>query len=395
MYGRCALLGLVVGCGFNQSLPNDGGATPHPDGGITAEGGQSIIDAAGTIDARADATPDASRCFGTGMVTVCLTADPPATVTTGDLDTTNGCTQVVTQTNGPELCVIAAHALTVPVGRTVPHGSRPLVLLGIDSLAINGQLDVASHRPNQPLAEVIGVGADSAACSTPGAAPDGGNGGSGGGAGGSFGTKGGDGGKGDGNSAGGNAGVKQVPAVARGGCPGSAGGGTGGAIGHGGGAVYLISTGAITIATTGSIIAFGEAGGGATAHDGGGGAGTGGMIGLDAPTITLTGAAYLDANGGGGGEGGGQSTGGFSGSESTATTTTAQGGFGNVNGGDGGNGAFGTTGAVNGHPGSHSAPFDPPPPADGGGGGGGGGGFGVIRVFPAQTFGSNVSPSAT
>src|SRR5262249_29629712 len=142
-------------------------------------------------------------------------------------------------------------------------------------------------------------------------------GGAGGGAGGSLGTRGGDGGTGDtnnngppvGTAKGGVAGVVQLPpTMLRGGCPGGDGGTADashrGPGGNGGGAVYLIAGSAIHI--IGDVFASGAGGmstpGTVSAEEGGGGGGTGGMIGLDAPSIDIPGRVV--ANGGAGAGGG-------------------------------------------------------------------------------------------
>lgn len=113
-----------------------------------------------------------------------------------------------------------------------------------------------------------------------------------------------------GTAGGGLAGAAQaLPTLLRGGCRGGDGGsadnahhGTGG---NGGGAVYLIARKAINI--LGDVFASGAGGvttvGNLGAEEGGGGGGTGGMIGLDAPSIQIQG--HVVANGGAGGGGGG------------------------------------------------------------------------------------------
>lgn len=178
----------------------------------------------------------------------------------------------------------------------------------------------------------------------------------------------------------------------RGGCPGGIGGGgandvtsLGPAGGSSGGAVYLIAGDAITL--TGHVFASGEGGrarSGSTGFmDGGAGGGSGGMIGLNAPTITIAG---IVAANGGAGSGGGDYNGGIPGQPGSTLqwNVPAMGGAGDpCCGAQGGSGAS-NTGA----------------PTVGGtnisGGGGGGGGAGVIWIDGTVTTASpNISPPPT
>jgi hypothetical protein len=383
-YPRAAwLVALCTACGF------DHGVIAGSDGG--GSGSNPQID--GAVDAPA-IPPDSAHCYGT-FVPVCLTATPPAdyTVSTATaLDTDTDCTQVVTQTSGPALCVVAAQTIHIDAPLQA-SGSRALVLLATDTLEVGaaGVVDVGSYRDVVgQVTEVVGAGmASGALCGAPttgGNDDTGGSSGAGGGAGGSFGGAGGNGARGR-NSAGGAGGLSVAastpPTFVRGGCSGTTGGAgngnAGGKPGAGGGAVLVIAGTSITNA--GHIRACGMGGYGGERLSGGGGGGSGGFIGLDAPTVTSTG--IVNANGGGGGEGGGTNDAGYTASSGVLGTAGAAGGTGNVNGGDGGGGSFG------------AAPMGYGGATDANGGGAGGGGAGVIRVFPAQSLGGTVSPPAS
>jgi hypothetical protein len=343
-------------------------------------------------DAAPDAHPDAANCYGGGLATICLTTPPSgdytvSTPTTVATDTQ--CTQVVAQSGGPELCVIAG--IHIDISSTLDAtGTRPLVLVATTSLAVEGKIDVSSYRLQSGgtvVGEHVGAGeASGALCGAPTAGGNDANAGAGGGAGGTFGGQGGAGAVGR-NGAGGTAGapatVGPAPTFVRGGCAGTAGGdagaNAGGLPGHGGGAVYLIAGGQIMV--SGVITASAQGGYGGKLGSGGGGAGAGGLIGLDAPQIANTGTIF--ANGGGGGEGGGQTGIGGNGDSALTATTPAAGGTFNTNGGDGGAGSVGTT--LTGGPGL----------TNNNGAGAGGGGAGVIYVFPSTNLGGTVSPPAT
>jgi len=331
--------------------------------------------ATGSTDTSPDAPSDTTEtlppnCFGTGLdVRVCLSAPP-----SGDFHVTSN--RTVDTTSGPPCdpdittyCVIAGTAIQIDQGRTLGvSGTRPLILISMGQLGIDGVLDVASHlvTPQQ-----VGPGADSPLCHAGTVAAN-----RGGGSGGSLGTKGGNGGP----AGGAMAGATLVPATLQGGCKGSDGAG-GGQLGHGGGAVYLIAT---SISVNGSINASGESGTG-TANDGrgGGGGGSGGMIVFDAPSLFVAPTAQIFANGGGGGEGTGGNTG-NDGIDPSGPSAGGAGGGGASTGGDGGAGGFGTADGGAGAPGANVGTE---------GGGGGGGGAGIIKVFRAPIPSSGmVSP---
>jgi hypothetical protein len=398
----------VTGCGFQSTqLPLD----PSSGGGvldaaaIDVDAPIAIVDAMIPPDGevvRPDAMippppSDARVCFGSGALQVCLKTLPtrPVTLPSGaaafTTTATGNCTQIDSQTNGPELCVVAGTTVTVS-GSFVATGTRPLVIVALDTLTVaaGGSIDVSSTTATNR----IGAGAQTGTCTAPGRGANSG-GGAGGGGGGGFGSAGGIGGTGNtgttSTGAGGAAGPAQPPvAIVRGGCDGGPGGddsggsNTGGAAGIGGGAVYLIAGNRLTI--TGDVFASG--GGGGTNHgsagreQGGGGAGSGGMIGLDAPAITVTG--RIAANGGGGGGGGALNTGGVTGTDGTtaAWNSRAPGGAPDTGAGAGGQGS--AVGAATSLDGTSAIA----------GAGGGGGGLGAIVTF-GTLQGTQLSPAPT
>ena len=393
---RC-LLAICGGCGFDHGVvPSTGDADPGVTDVGVIDDAQIVHDASVSVDAPI-VPPDAATCFGT-FVEVCLTTLPTTdtsidTATTIDTDT--GCTQVVAQTSGPDLCVVAARTFHINAALQA-NGSRPLVLVATDSVDIlaAGLVDVGSFKliSTTSVSEVVGAGAASGAalCGNPtNGGADGslfGTAGGGGGAGGSFGGAGGKGGRGVsgyGGTGGVAAAASGTPSYLRGGCRGSAGGsGNGqvaGAGAAGGGAVLVIAGSAIHNA--GHIRACGMGGYAGSVESGGGGGGSGGMIVVDAPAIQNTG--IINANGGGGGEGGGGEDPGDGGSSALTGMGPAPGGQNNTNGGDGGAGSWATApGGVDGATGTTA-------------GGAGGGGAGVVRVYPSQTLGGKVSPPAS
>lgn len=362
------------------------------------------------VDAPADAhqaAVDANLCYGSGIVTACLSAPPiqPVVFSIGttlvDTDDVSNCTQVVAQPrSGPEVCVIAGTTVTVS-NTVIATGGRPLVLIGADTVTINGTIDVSSKASPRR----IGAGGSQGPCSDPGLADADGHGG-GGGAGGSLGTRGGDGGTGDQTmmglnhtaAKGGTAGDPQaMPGFLRGGCAGEHGGasgfGNGAQGGDGGGAVYLIAGHKITI--TGDVFASGAGGGanfeGNGEQQGGGGGGSGGLIGLESPAIEIARASLVVANGGGGGGGGGPDSGGFAGDDGTtaAWNTRALGGYGGI-------GFFVMCVVPRGALGSAVEGDGMTGPPSDCGGGGGGGGLGLLWIDGAMTGGATMlSPPPT
>ncbi|HEX3483149.1 MAG TPA: hypothetical protein VHT91_49400 [Kofleriaceae bacterium] len=397
-----------------------------------AGAGICMPDRSATTDAGTGTSSDGGTCLGGHLLgSVCVSAAPagPITLTAvgGPINSgtvaAGGCTELVPQTGGPALCVIAGTTIDIPAAVTVrafavssnaaATGTNPLVLFATDSITIEGSIDAASHI-NDTLAggiPALGAGARTAVgCAVTGldgvmGKPVGGSSqdsyGGGGGAGGSFGTLGGAGGNGGNNNnvGHGNPVLGSVPSLVVGGCPGGSGGpGDGGGGvgigGAGGGAIYLLAANSITIA--GKINASGaggSAGGsGNFSSGGGGGGGAGGMIGLEAGTVAIMTGAAVFANGGGGASGSGQTDGdsGSPGTDPTGPATAAGAGPGKDGGGAGGAGSVSSgTGAAGTKGGGNNT-------AQECAGGGGGGGGGVIRIFstqPAMIQGA-VSPPA-
>jgi hypothetical protein len=327
----------------------------------------TAVDAAVQPDASIDSKV-AAFCYGTGLVHACFGQAPAGTLEfniSGEINTdADGRCQAISGS-----CAIVADHIAVDAGINVrAAGSKPLILLGASGIDVEGTLDAASLSGQSST----GAGADPSACANAlsDTRPDGG-------AGGSFGTPGGSGGVGLMGTA-----HQPAPAVVatsvRGGCPGEAGGHTGGSGGHGGGAVYLISGVVVTVG--GTINASGEGGVGGLASDrGGGGGGAGGLVGLDAPSVTVTGVIF--ANGGGGGGGAGTTIAGGNGADPSSPIMAAAGGTANQTNG-GGPGGAGSVSSGNGSSGSN-----------GNGAGGGGGGAGAVRAFGAsQSLGGTISP---
>jgi hypothetical protein len=345
-------------------------------------------------DASIDAPPDAGFCYGTSLVRACVTAEPATPlVQAAAINTDTDCQAVQPQATGPELCVIAATTINVSGLSNLVTGARPLVLVATDSITIAAAavLDVSSRSTTR-----IGAGANEASCSAPTSGQNSvATAGAGGGGAGGFGTIGGDGG--NGSVAKGIGGTSTTAMVLRGGCKGADGGDAGsvqgGAGGNAGGAVYLIAGTSITI--DGSIFASAAGGRGGGIRAGGGGGGSGGMIGLDAPTITISATGIVAANGGGGGGGGGTGTAGGGGGDGSTTsfTSAAAAGGGGTDGNattptrNGGNGGVGAASAAAGALGGNSL-------STGAGGGGGGGGVGIFWVKGALT-GTRHSPNPT
>ncbi|HTR52087.1 MAG TPA: hypothetical protein VMJ10_15345 [Kofleriaceae bacterium] len=373
------VLAAVAGCHV-AGIDYTGKSCPCPGGYTcdeTTDTCTRAIDDAGPTDIAVDTTLDTpldDGCYGTGLVRACPSPGWPDMVSlSGSIGTTTSPLCVPAQL--PNACVIVANHIVIPAAVTLSgRGTRPLVLVGVQSIDVVGTIDVGSHHNLGS----VGAGGNSASCEA--AVPPAGIAG---GAGGSFAGKGGTGGQGNGAN-GGIAPAGVALTELRGGCPGEDGGGTGaGTGGRGGGAVYLISPGSITIA--GTIDASGEGGVGATVADvGGGGGGTGGLIGLDCPSLTIMNSAALFANGGGGSAGAGATPPANDGADALVVTTAAAGGVGDPtsNNRTGGAGSVNTTydGAA-----GHAS-------AGSGGGGGGGGAAGYVKLYPMQVVGGAISP---
>jgi hypothetical protein len=313
-------------------------------------------------------------CLGSGDFRVCLNAAPVNNRNlSGNFNTNAGnalCASGAavpigwTTTFGqPDACFVIANQLAI-TGTLNVTGTRPLVLVGVNTLTVNNNIDASANGT------VDGPAGPSALCGAPTAAENHVDGG-GGGAGGSFMSKGGNGGDGDASdnqADGGNSPNADAadPTVLRAGCAGQQGGtgpGAGGEGGGAGGAVYLIGN-AITIGARIDVSGAGGLGGASDAGAGGG-AGSGGMIVIDG-LVSLTFTGTLMANGGGAGQGADTNTPGDDGLSPTAAATVATGGQTADAGGNGGNGFVTGTQATSGNDGLAN---------QGAGGGGGGGGF--------------------
>ena len=359
-----------------KSCPCPGGYSCDP---ATATCERGAADAAlDTSDGMTLDAPIDDGCFGTGFVKACPSPGWPDTLTlTGTVNTDSSPMCVPAQL--PNACVIVANTIVVPAATTVgARGSRPLVIVGVQSITVDGVIDVGSHHAYT----LPGAGGNSPSCSAAVAAV-----GIGGGAGGSFAGQGGTGGTGNGG-AGGSAPAAVALTELRGGCDGETGGGTGaGTGGHGGGAAFLISPTTITI--SGTIDASGGGGTGAkVASVGGGGGGSGGLIGLDCAHLTVMNSASLFANGGGGSAGAGATPPANDGADPSVPGTAAAGGIGDTMSAARAGGAGSVNATLDGTAG-HDANGT-------GGGGGGGGGAGYVKLFPTlTTIGGAVSPPPT
>ncbi len=384
---RVAWIVLLAGCTFRSS-----GAT---SGDLAPDAAMPDASSPGTPPASCWNISDTSANFHASACPAAL-GDSINVMMNVSLDTDSGKSNpagltCATLSSGDNVCVLAANAITIKQGVTLSaHGTRPLALLG-HSITINGTIDVASHSSG-PLAGQRGPASGALGCSSGRAATN-----SGGGGGGGFGGAGGKGGEEGGSpvTTGGAVGSPIDLMVLRGGCDGgrggdsSATGGPPGVGGAGGGGVWIATdTGTLVIGPGARIDASGAGGahgvGSAAADYGGAGGGSGGLIVLQAPSITLDPSAQIFANGGGGGGGAEAGKSGHDGSDPTGPSSGGGGGMGGSAAGLGGFGysslALSLTGA-DGDPVVH------------GGGGGGGGGAGAIRVASSTTIsGANVSP---
>lgn len=294
------------------------------------------------------------------------TIDCNAVLNTDELEFTTWCTgetrpQITmhSQTDGPEVAVVALRGLNVTGSRTLKiEGSRPAVLVVFGNATIAGTVNASANGTTANAggnynctADVDVEGCESNDNET------------GGGGGGGFGTAGGKGGKGDdcpppsvppgdGTTPGGpeRGNGSLVPLI--GGCPGGAAGFCSGK-GAGGGALQLSIGGTLTL--TGTLRANGGAGPyscGSSSEGklGGGGGGSGGAIRVEAGALSITGT--VEAKGGNGGD-------------STY------------------NGGSGSTSSS--QPGGDASNLVPSPEPDVYGGGGGGGGYGRIVLCDRTT----------
>lgn len=318
------------------------------------------------------------------ICTIAQTAELTPTTATTTL-TTDTCTQIVPQTSGLDICVMAYRKIAIPRGTVVRITSgttkRAAALIGTDEVTIEGTIDVGGRGTQ----DGAGGGYAPAGVGTGGT-----NTGSirAGGGGGGFGTAGQPGN--DYQTAGPSGGAlygtaELIPLLA-----GSRGGGpvSGGA----GGGLALVGCRNITLKATAVIDASGGGGQGNKKGPipfGGGGGGSGGAILIETATLTMESGATVVANGGGGGSGTLADYDGTPGADGTRSTMPAAGGIaGYPTAGNGGLGGAAsqppTAGGVSGHSMS--------------GGGGGGGAEGRIRVNARSgtaLSGLTVSPVAS
>ncbi len=239
--------------------------------------------------------PTDSACTVVGsLVTYCFTENDVMIKSLGPLLGSGDCTETKMQSDGSTVCVIAAGEIDIGSGglNLTFNASKleyPLALIARDRVEIDGDI------------LVNGAGSIGAAGTNYGGCIPAAAGGAGGGAaGGSFAGTGGNGGGSlspIGNQTdGATAAPAGPPTVLRGGCPGGMVDGSTGA--PGGGAIYIASGDTINISS--HAIVAGGAGGASLTNPNAGGAGgaSGGMIMLDA--VTLTGVVTLAADGGGG-----------------------------------------------------------------------------------------------
>jgi hypothetical protein len=375
------LIAALAGCSYSPPATDTDAATTD-----------ASTDAPVTND---DASDSSVPCVP-GFLDLCSApaASAPLTVTgaqTIDTDNDPRC-HVITQVDGPDVCVVLATTVDVQGGAVLTaFGSRALAIASASTLTITGEIDVSSRRGGN-------TGPAARAC-TFGSTPENDGGGGGGGAGGTIAAPGGGGGTGDmdqsigmdANAPGGTPGqpIATPVTVLLGGCVGqkggnqSAGGNQGGAGGAGGGGLYLVAS---SISLAGQIRATGAGGSGGAAQAGGGGGGAGGIVVIEAQTIAIAG--EISANGGGGGEGGANVGGtpitGGPGDDGTYGTTAAAGGAGNDDrfGFGGAGGVNMTLGGTVGRSSDAS-------------GGGGGGSVGVIRLLGTRSGNGLLTPPAS
>ncbi len=308
--------------------------------------------------------------------------------------------ETVEQSDGTSVALLDVAAFSIDSGVLLDViGTKPLLVASWSSITIAGDLDAGSHLLETDATKRLDTIVQHGAGANVGCGMQAGTagkiavatGGSGGGGGGALRGSGGGGGQGDSppGPLGGPGGMKlaAVPTVIRGGCPGGASGTVGpstGVIapatsatfslgGDGGGAIELAAFTSITI--SGTLRAGGAAGAGAPQGSacGGGGGGSGGYLGLDSPSVTITG--VVASNGGGGG--GSAPFAGFGniGSDGEPSETAAAGGA-----------VYTGPNATCGEPGASGGALalgdgTPSTANDACGGGGGGGGVGEILVW--------------
>lgn len=313
-----------------------------------------------------------------------LSAGGPITFASQKLDTSAAlsCSNIVPQSNGPEICVYRASSVTIPANQTLRVvGTRALALVADRDLSVSGTIDVSAETsPFEVGADVgaHGPGGGIESSGMVGSASDGsGTGGAGfrdaGGAGGDRSAPGG--------AANGGAATTN-PALLTYVVGGSAPPRTGGIrSGFAGGAIALISCRG-TVSVTGIIDANGGGGSGGylfnfTVHVPAGGGGSGGTVVIQGMNAEIMGQLFANGGGGGAGEDPNQlnDSHGEGGQKGKRARALALGGIGANGGGAGG--AGGATRALPELPGSGSMGTNY--------GGAGGGSTGFIQTFTPET----------
>lgn len=379
-WGPLVALALAAGCGrvgFSE-VTGDGSTTPLDAQDVAA------------TDAPASCVDWSARHF-----VPCALPSPMGGLLIGSgtwtYDTSTG---VLTDPGGgasspPSLVVASGRVLSVDTFGVVQAGTlrvvgdRPLIIASWDTMDIEGTIDASSSLTS------LGAGANPASCSTH--APENGRDDSSGASGAGGGALQGPGGKGGtGSSGAGGLGGGAVPMpLLEGGCPGGVGGRGGpvpsvGVRGAGAGAIQL--TARTWIALDGTILAGGAGGGGGNAQSGGGGGGSGGMIGLEAPMVTIGPTSVVAANGGSGGGGSDSGARGGDGVTGLPSAQRAAGGLGadSTSNNDGGDGSGGPV-----LMGGDGVTGDP----NAGGGAGGGAGYICIASPSVSTTTAVISPA--
>ena len=200
---------------------------------------------------------------------------------------------------GPELAVVAFHALTISSSRTLTiQGTRPAVFVVFGNATVSGIIDASASGTTAKAGGNFNCTANAAADSNLNGGDE-----TGGGGGGGFGTLGGRGGDGDDSGGALGGGTRGTPSLVPlfGGCSGGTAGGCSGR-GAGGGALQLSVGGTFTLASSGSLRANGGAGPNTCGghYFGGGGGGSGGGIRVEAGSLSISGS--VQANGAKGGD---------------------------------------------------------------------------------------------
>lgn len=345
-----AVLGAQAGCASSTDTP-----APSGDAGAgVADGGADGGAGLGFVPSNVDSV-DLSGTLGDIVLNDCgaqIRAGETgrlACIDPADRDTPFRYTEI-TQADGTKLKVFVVKSLRIPSGvaARVVASVDPIAIVALDTIEIEGSLLVEPGLAGgfaAPNADAVGNGPGGGKNASGGGQGDGGGGycgkgGSGGGA-----------GAGGGGATYGNAQLSPL-------LPGSSGAGQFAA--PGGGALQLVAKNMIRVGPGGSI----NVGGGGSDQ---GGAGAGGALLLEAPSVQIAG--KIAANGGGGGAG----TGSLDGKDGQLDDLPTSAGAGDARGGGGGAGGAGAS--VDGQAGVGNSDYP-----DGNFAGNGGGGAGRIRI---------------